>query len=265
MGASVGDSDVVLYGLHRVLVDLFELRILAGLPGSVSGPGALVAAVWVFFVSEAGFPDVRHDVVDVAEVGVFGSSGHPERGGGPEGFESSAEGDDTEEIFVAGGASINKNSFDFPVVSVRGAHYVDGGLQIIIMGKGGSSGANGGDSELLESDLIMFGVVVPGSVSIVACPFDVVEEPAEWFPPNGFKGDPFLVDVLVQSVEVVVCNLNPSLWKVTVGNGSGFNSLSSECAFVGRKMVKPVLLYVFGRELSAGGVVWCDVIVLLLV
>ena len=78
VSASVGDSDVVLYGLHRVLVDLFELRFLAGLPGLVSGPGALVAAVWVFFVSEAGFPDVRHDVVGVAEMRVFCSSGHPE-------------------------------------------------------------------------------------------------------------------------------------------------------------------------------------------
>ena len=259
MSASVSSGGVVLYGLHTVLVDLFELRSLTGLPSTVPGPGALVAAVWIFFVSEAGFPDVRHDVVDVAEMSVLGSSGHPERGSGPEGFESGAEGDDTEEIFVAGGASINKNSFDFPVVFVRGAHYVDGGLQIILVGESGSSGANGSNSELLESDLIVFGVVVPGSVSIVACPFDVVEEPAEWFPPNGFEGDPFLVDVLVLSVEVVVCNLDPSLRKVTVGNGSSFNSLSSESAFVGREMVKPVLLYVIGRELCARGVVWCSV------
>ena len=259
MCASVSGGGVVLYGLHTVLVDLFELRSLAGLPSTVPGPGALVAAVWVFFVSEAGFPDVRHDVVDVAEVGVFGSSGHPERGSGPEGFESSAEGDDSEEIFVAGSASFNKNSFDFPVVPVRGAHYVDGGLQIIIVGKGGSSGANGSNSELLESDLIVFGVVVPGSVSIVACPFDVVEEPAEWFPPNGFEGDPFLVDVLVVSVEIVVGNLDPSLRKITVGDGSSLNSLSNECAFVGREVVKPVLLYVIGCELCARGVVWCGV------
>ena len=178
MGVSVSGGGVVLYGLHTVLVDLFELRGLAGLPGSVPGPGAFVAAVWVFFVSEAGFPDVRHDVVDVAEMSVLGSSGHPERGSGPEGFESSAEGDDTEEIFVAGSASINKNSFDFPVVFVRGAHYVDGGLQLILVSKGGSSGANGGDGELLKSDLIVFGVVMPGSVSVVTCPFDIVEEPS---------------------------------------------------------------------------------------
>ena len=128
VGVCVCCAGVVLYGLHTVLVNLFELRSLAGLPSSVSGPGALVAAVWVFFVSEAGFPDVRHNIVDVAEVGVLGSSGHPERGGGPEGFESSAEGDDTEEIFVAGGAPFNKNSFGFPLVLVRNAHYVYGFL-----------------------------------------------------------------------------------------------------------------------------------------
>ena len=119
-----------------------------------------------------------------------------------------------------------------------------------------AAGANGSDSELLESDLIVFGVVVPGSVSVVACPFDVVEEPAEWFPPNGFEGDPFLVDVLVLSVEIVVCNLDPSLRKVTVGNGSSFNRLSGESAFVGREMMKSVLLYVIGRELRAHGAVW---------
>ena len=127
------------------------------------------------------------------------------------------------------------------------------------MGESGTSGANGGNGELLVSDLVVFGIMVSGSVSVVACPFDVVEEPAEWFPPNGFEGDPFLVDVLVLSVEVVVCNLDPRLRKVTVGNGSGFNSLSSESAFVGREMVKPVLLYVIGRELCARGVVWCSV------
>ena len=44
--------------LHVVLVNLFELDGLAGLPFSVPGSGALVDAVWVFFVSEAGFPDV---------------------------------------------------------------------------------------------------------------------------------------------------------------------------------------------------------------
>ena len=148
VSASVGSGGVVLYGLHTVLVDLFKLRSLTGLPSTVPGPGALVAAVWIFFVSEAGFPDVRHDVVDVAEMSVLGSSGHPERGSGPEGFESGAEGDDAEEIFVAGGASFNKNSFDFPVVPVRDAHYVDGGLQIIFVGKSGSSGANGSNSEL---------------------------------------------------------------------------------------------------------------------
>ena len=128
VSASVGDSDVVLYGLHRVLVDLFELRFLAGLPGLVSGPGALVAAVWIFFVSEAGFPDVRHDIVVVAEVGVFGSSGHPERGGGPEGFESSAERDGAEEVFVTGVTPFNIYSFGFPLVLVRNAHYIYGGL-----------------------------------------------------------------------------------------------------------------------------------------
>ena len=128
MSASVSSGGVVLYGLHTVLVDLFELRSLTGLPSTVPGPGALVAAVWIFFVSEAGFPDVRHDVVDVAEVGVLGSSGHPERGGGPEGFESSAEGDNSEEVFVTGRASINKDSFAFPVVPVRNTHYVNCGL-----------------------------------------------------------------------------------------------------------------------------------------
>ena len=128
VGVSVSGGGVVLYGLHTVLVDLFELRGLAGLPSSVPGPGALVATVWIFFVSDAGFPDVGHNVVYVAEVGVLGSSGHPERGGGPEGFESSAEGDDSEKVFVAGRASIDKDSFAFPVVPVRGAHYVNGGL-----------------------------------------------------------------------------------------------------------------------------------------
>ena len=259
MSVSVCRDSVVLYGLHAVLVDLFELRGLAGLPSAVPGPGALVNAVWIFFVSEAGFPYVRHNVVDVTEVSVFGSSGHPVRGSGPKGFESGAERDDAEELFVAGGAPFNKNSFGFPVVPVRNSHNVYGGLQVVFVGKSGSSGADGSDGELLVRDLIMFGVVMPGSISVVACPFDVVEEPAEWFPPNGFKGDPFLVDVLVQSVEVVVRNLYPSLWKVTVGNGSGFNGLSSECAFVGRKMVKPVLLYVIGRELCTRGVVWCNV------
>ena len=106
------------------------------------------------------------------------------------------------------------------------------------MGKGGSGGANGGNSELLKSNLVVFGVVVPGSVPVVACPFDVVEEPAEWFPPNGFEGDPFLVDVLVLSVEIVVCNLDPSLREVTVGNGSSLNRLSGESAFVRGEVVK---------------------------
>ena len=55
VGASVSSGGVVLYGLHTVLVDLFELRSLAGLPSTVPGPGALVDAVWVFFVCEAGF------------------------------------------------------------------------------------------------------------------------------------------------------------------------------------------------------------------
>ena len=121
MSASVSSGGVVLYGLHTVLVDLFKLRSLTGLPCTVPGPGALVAAVWIFFVSEAGFPDVRHDVVDVAEMSVLGSSGHPERGSGPEGFESGAEGDDTEEIFVAGGASFNKNCFYFSSACARRA------------------------------------------------------------------------------------------------------------------------------------------------
>ena len=128
MSAGVSGGDVVLYGLHTVLVDLIELRGLAGLPSSVPGPGALVATVWIFFVSDAGFPDIGHNVVCVAEVGVLGSSGHPERGGGPEGFESSAEGNYSEKVFVAGRASINKDSFAFPVVPVRDTHYVDGGL-----------------------------------------------------------------------------------------------------------------------------------------
>ena len=127
------------------------------------------------------------------------------------------------------------------------------------MGKGGSSGADGSNGELLVSDLIVFGIVVPGSVSIVACPFDVVEEPAEWFPPNGFKGDPFLVDVLVVSVEIVVSNLYPGLRIVTVGNVPCLNRLSGESAFVRGEVVKSVLLYVVGRELSARGVVWCGV------
>ena len=45
VSVSVGRDSVVLYGLHTVLVDLFELRSLAGLPSTVPGPGALVAAV----------------------------------------------------------------------------------------------------------------------------------------------------------------------------------------------------------------------------
>ena len=170
---------------------------------------------------------------------------------------STANGAEQQAVFD--GATVNENSFDFPVVSVRGTHYVDGGLQIIIVGKGGSSGANGGDSELLKSDLIMFGVVVPGSVSIVACPFDVVEEPAEWFPPNGFESDLFLVAVLVVFVEIVVGDLDLSLWKIGVSDSSGFNSLGGEGAFVEREVVKPVFLYVVGRVLRARGIVWCGV------
>ena len=259
VSASVSGGGVVLYGLHTVLVDLFELRGLAGLPSTVSRPGALVAAVRIFFVGEAGFPNVRHNVVDVAEVSVFGSSGHPVRGSGPKGFESGAEGDGAEELFVADGAPFDKNSFGFPLVPVCHAHYVYGGLQVVLVGKRSSSGTDGSDGEFLVRDLVVFGVVVPGPVSIVASPFDVVEEPAKWFPPNGFEGDPFLVDVLILSVEVVVSNLDPGLRKVTVGNGSSFNSLSSESAFVGREMVKPVLLYVISRELRARGVVWRSV------
>ena len=127
------------------------------------------------------------------------------------------------------------------------------------MGESGASGSDGGYGELLVSDLVVFGIMVPGSVSVVACPFDVVKEPAEWFPPNGFKGDLFLVAVLVLSVEIMVGNLDPSLWEITVGDSSSFNSLSDVGAFVGREVVKPVLLYVVGRELSARGVVWCGV------
>ena len=46
----------ILDGLHVVLVNLFELDGLAGLPFSILGSGALVDTVWVFFVCEAGFP-----------------------------------------------------------------------------------------------------------------------------------------------------------------------------------------------------------------
>ena len=105
------------------------------------------------------------------------------------------------------------------------------------MGERGSSGADGSNGELLVSNLIVFGVVVPGSVSVVACPFNVVEEPAERFPPDGFEGDLFLVAVLVLSIEIVVGNLDPSLWEVTLGDSSGFESLRGEGAFVRWKVV----------------------------
>ena len=262
MSASVSGGGVVLYGLHTVLVDLFELRSLTGLPSTVPGPGALVAAVWIFFVSEAGFPDVRHDVVDVTEVSVFGSSGHPERGSGPKGFESSTEGDDTEELFVAGSASMYEYAFSFPIVFMCDAHNVGGSLKFVFVGESGTCSADGGYGELLVGDLVMLCVVLPGSVLVVACPFYVVEEPAKWFPPDGFERDLFVVVGLVLTVEVVVCDLDPCLREVAAGDCFRFEGLRGEGVLVGREMVKSMFLDVVSRVLCACGHVWCGVVVL---
>ena len=105
------------------------------------------------------------------------------------------------------------------------------------MGERGACSADGGYGELLVCDLVVFGIMVPGSVPVVACPFNVVKEPAEWFPPNGFESDLFLVAVLVLSVEIVVGNLDPSLWEITLGDSSSFKGLRGEGAFVRWKVV----------------------------
>ena len=132
----------VLHKLHVVLVDLFKLCGFACLPSVVSGFGALVTVVRIVFVGEAGFPDVGNDIVYVAKVTVNGSSGHPKGRGGSQGLEGSAEGDGAENIFVAGGASVDVDAFYFPVVLVGGANDVDGCLEIILVGKSSTSGAN---------------------------------------------------------------------------------------------------------------------------
>ena len=58
------------------------------------------------------------------------------RGGGAEGFGGGAIRNGREEVLVAGGAPVDVNTFDFPVVFVSGAHYIDGGLEVVLLREG---------------------------------------------------------------------------------------------------------------------------------
>ena len=55
--------------------------------------------------------------------------------------------------------------------------------------KGRTGGTNSRDREFAVRDLIVFGVVLVRPISVVTGPFDVIKEPAKWFPPKWLKRD----------------------------------------------------------------------------